>query len=214
MRVKVNNVSLAYGNNTVLADFSAEFNPGKVTALVGPSGSGKSTLLAAMGGFVKPRAGNIQLHENDDHDYSGPALNVRPEYIGWIPQGANALGARTVTDNVMIGVLSSGVNLKTAEKRAHESLELVGMTHRSNALARTLSGGELQRIAFARAFASGRPLILADEPTSSLDAANTDNIVDLLHSLRATATVIVATHDPAIINAVEEEVHLRGEDNA
>jgi len=207
VRVEVDSVTLAFGQNVVLENFSAKFNAGKITALVGPSGSGKSTLLAAMGGFVKLRSGKIRLRRDTD---SQQALPVRPEHIGWIPQGANALGARTVTDNVMIGVLSAGLSLRESRTKAHEALELVGMTHRRDALARTLSGGELQRVAFARALASQRPLILADEPTSSLDEENTANIVDLLHGLRANATVIVATHDPAVIGAVEEVVHLRG----
>lgn len=209
MQVSVENVTLAFGHNVVFEDFSAKFQAGKITALVGPSGSGKSTLLAAMGGFVKLRSGKIRLQKDAD---SASTLAVRPEYIGWIPQGANALGARTVTDNVMIGVLSAGLSLKKSRIKAHEALELVGMNHRKDALARTLSGGELQRVAFARALASQRPLILADEPTSSLDEANTTNIVELLHDLRANATVIVATHDPAVIGAVEEVVHLRGHD--
>lgn len=209
MRVEVDQVTLAFGQNIVFSDFSATFRPGKITALVGPSGSGKSTLLAAMGGFVKLRAGKIRLFESKE---DSKALEVRPEFIGWIPQGANALGARTVTDNVLIGVLSAGLSLNKARAKAAEALDLVGMTHRRDALARTLSGGELQRVAFARALASQRPLILADEPTSSLDEVNTSNIVDLLHDLRANATVIVATHDPAVIGAVEEVVHLRGHD--
>ena len=203
MEVRVEGVSIHFGELQVMEDFSARFAPGRVTALVGPSGSGKSTLLAAIGGFITPNVGRVTLHDGDV--VTGP----RPEAVGWVSQGANALGARTVHDNVMLGALGDGVDLDTASERAHSALAQVGLAQRSGAHARTLSGGELQRVAFARALASRRPLVLADEPTSSLDAAATTNIIELLRSLRSSATVIVATHDPAVIDAAQDRVHVR-----
>lgn len=207
MEVLVQNVSIHFGDLEVLSNFSARFAPGRVTALVGPSGSGKSTLLACIAGYLKPTAGQIvMLDDNAGTDLGRP---VRPEYAGWVPQGANALGPRSVIDNVMIGVLSSGKSLATATQIAQSALDKVGLGDRAYSPAREMSGGELQRIAFARALASGRPLILADEPTSSLDARNTGNIVELLHNLRSTSTVIVASHDPAVVDAVQDRVELR-----
>lgn len=208
MEVLVQNVSIHFGDLEVLSNFSARFAPGRVTALVGPSGSGKSTLLACIAGYLKPTAGQIVMLDDDG---TGPESGrpVRPEYAGWVPQGANALGPRTVIDNVMIGVLSSGKSLAAATEIAQNALDKVGLGDRVHSPAREMSGGELQRISFARALASGRPLILADEPTSSLDARNTENIVELLHNLRSTSTVIVASHDPAVVDAVQDRVNLR-----
>ena len=205
MEVSVENVSISFGDVHVLTDLSASFAPGRVTALVGPSGSGKSTLLAAIAGFLAPTRGRIVLRPVPGADGHEP----RASLVGWVSQGANALGSRTVHDNVMLGALGDGVGLSDAVRLADDALAQVGLTHRARAAARTLSGGELQRTAFARALASRRPLVLADEPTSSLDAVATGTIIDLLRGLRSEATVIVATHDPALIEAAQDRVDLR-----
>lgn len=205
MEIHVENVSYRFGEREVLTDFSADIEAGRVTALVGPSGSGKSTLLGGIAGYVKSATGRVTVSAGPQSPREAP----RPEHIGWVPQGANALSGRTVLDNVTIGVLSRGISLREATGIAQAALEKVSLGDRVGSLARELSGGELQRIAFARALASGRPIILADEPTSSLDAANTQNIVELLYALRSTATVVVATHDPALIDAAERCINLR-----
>lgn len=205
MEIHIEDVSFRFGDREVLTDFTADIEAGRVTALVGPSGSGKSTLLGGIAGYVRPTTGRVTVSSGSRSRREIP----RPEHIGWVPQGANALAGRTVLDNVMIGVLSRGVGLREATGIARTALDKVSLGDRAASLARELSGGELQRIAFARALASGRPIILADEPTSSLDAANTRNIVDLLYALRSTATVVVATHDPALIDAAERCVNLR-----
>lgn len=205
MEVHVENVSISFGDVHVISDFTASFAPGRVTALVGPSGSGKSTLLAAIAGFLTPASGRIVLRDTPDAVGHAP----RSGLVGWVSQGANALGSRTVHDNVMLGALGDGVDLDAASRLADDALAQVGLTHRARAAARTLSGGELQRTAFARALASRRPLVLADEPTSSLDAVATGTVIDLLRGLRSEATVIVATHDPAVIDAAQDRVDLR-----
>ncbi|QIK84520.1 ABC transporter ATP-binding protein [Sanguibacter sp. HDW7] len=204
MEVQVEQVSIAFGDVHVVDDFDAVFAPGRVTALVGPSGSGKSTILAAVAGFLRPRSGRIVVVGDD-----GTPGPPHPRHVGWVAQGANALGARTVRDNVMIGALGDGLDVPAAAAAADTALAQVGLTHRADALARTLSGGELQRTAFARALATRRPLVLADEPTSSLDAAATQTIIDLLRGLRSDATVVVATHDPAVIEAAQDRVDMR-----
>ena len=220
IEISVHEVSFRFGQREVLTNFSATFAPGRVTALIGPSGSGKSTLLGCIGGYVRPATGHVSLRSVAGTPRVGANLALpalvpgeelasRPEYVGWVPQGANALGARTVLDNVMIGVLSAGGSLEAAREAALSALDQVGMADRAHSFAREVSGGELQRIAFARALASGRPVILADEPTSSLDEANTRNLIDLLHTMRSAATVVVATHDPAVIDAVQDHVRLR-----
>lgn len=201
----VDSVTFAFGEREVLTDFSAVFRPGQVGALVGPSGSGKSTLLNAIGGFVTPRAGTVRVHRTDDGTVTGP----RQELVAWVPQGANCLGARSALDNVMLAPLSEGLRLDAARRKARHALDQVGLLDRAYTLARTLSGGELQRVSFARALASSKPIILADEPTSSLDAENTDVMAELLRSLSVDATVIVATHDPLLIEAASYAVDVR-----
>ncbi|KRC91043.1 hypothetical protein ASE25_22065 [Terrabacter sp. Root85] len=112
-----------------------------------------------------------------------------------------------------IAPLSSGARLSDARERAVEALELVHLGDRLQQQARRLSGGELQRLALARALASGKELILADEPSANLDATNTELIAQILHELRARATIVVATHDPILVSSASAAVHLRTLEN-
>jgi len=206
VEVLLEDVACAFGDRTVMSGFSAVFSPGRVGALVGPSGSGKSTLLAAIGGLIAPSSGTITLRSTSDLSTSLPRTNL----VAWVPQGSNCLGARTALDNVMIAPLSEGREPLRARDRARSALDDVGLLGRADDLARTLSGGELQRVSLARAFASSKPIILADEPTSSLDARNTEIMADLLRSSSTEATVIVATHDPLLIESAAYFVQIRG----
>ena len=206
MQVAVVDAELSFGDRRVLERVSARFETATVTALVGPSGSGKSTLLAVMAGYQRLDAGSVSfVDRNSMRHQPNPAL------VAWVPQGANALGTRTVLDNVMIAPLSEGAGLDAAQATAEAALAAVGLLELAEARTRTLSGGELQRVSFARALATSKPLIFADEPSASLDAANTEVLADLLSKLRSRATLIVATHDPILIDAAEVIVHLRRE---
>ena len=206
MRIEVRAATLRFGRRTVFDGFDAQFADGRVTALIGPSGSGKSSLLAAMAGYQRLAAGTIV-----GIDAEGREVTMVPSMVAWVPQGLNALGARTAIENIMIGPLAEGADRETAHRRSAEALEAVGLADLGAALARTLSGGELQRVSFARALAAEKPVIFADEPSSSLDARNTARVAELLHTLRARATIVVATHDPLLIEAAENQVHLREE---
>lgn len=204
MQVEVRSVSKSYADLVVLEEFSCIIRPGRVTALIGPSGSGKSTLLAAMAGFARIDSGEIMFVHAD-----GRRERPHPQSVAWVPQGANALGGRTAIDNVMVSALAAGADLSTAEGIAAEQLDRVGLAHRARTAARHLSGGELQRVGFARALAAAKPLIFADEPTSSLDAVNTDQIARLLLSLRESATIVVATHDAHLIASAQDVIEIR-----
>ncbi|SNS90960.1 putative ABC transport system ATP-binding protein [Micrococcales bacterium KH10] len=205
MRVEVRGATLGFGKRIVFEDLDADFPHGKVTALVGPSGSGKSSLLAAMAGYIKLRAGTI----------SGVAADQRTpldaSMVAWVPQGSNALGGRSSLENVMIGALADGAQWNEARDDALSALAQVEMIDLANKSARSLSGGELQRVNFARALATRKPLVFADEPSASLDAVNTRRVAELLFSLRSRATIIVATHDPLLVEAAEHQVNLRQE---
>lgn len=205
MQLNVNGVSVRFGARTVLDRVTATFVAGQVTALVGPSGSGKSTLLAVLAGYQKCAAGTVTVVT--DSAVTGPDAGL----IAWVPQGSNALGNRTALDNVMIAPLSEGKDLATARTVAMQALADVGLGGQAWQRARNLSGGELQRVSFARALATTKPFIFADEPSASLDAANTELLGGLLFRLRSRATIIVATHDPILIEAAETVIHLRAE---
>lgn len=207
MRVEVADAAIGYGDRTVFSDFSATFQSGRVTALVGPSGSGKSSLLAAMAGYVPLLRGRIDVYRSPSSPPSAPSQDV----VAWVPQGSNALGRRTVRDNVLVGALASGTPMGLAVEFAEDALMQVGLSHRREEQARRLSGGELQRVAIARALASGKPLILADEPSANLDSRNTAEVAEILHRLVSVATIVVATHDPILMDASHDAVHLRDE---
>lgn len=204
MRIVVEGATLSYGGEpAVFADIDASFEEGKITALVGPSGSGKTSLLSAIAGVTRLSAGTVSYLDGERRRQ--PAR----EDIVWVPQGSNAIGSRSAMDNVMIGPLSNGASPVEARDRALSALRSVGLEQRAQYPANTLSGGEVQRVAFARAIASGRAVILADEPSSSLDAHNTEQIAELLRRLSTEATVIVATHDPLLMDAADDVVRLR-----
>lgn len=207
MRLTVTDAAIAFGSFTVFSGFSAEFEAGRVTALVGPSGSGKSSLLAAIAGYVRLKSGTIEL---DRENGAGPE-QPSADNIAWVPQGSNSLARRTVLDNVLIAPLSAGLSMNDAEEAATDALEQVGLADRLDEQARRLSGGELQRVAIARALASGKALILADEPSANLDARNTNEVAAILDRLVSRSTIIVATHDPILVAAAHTAIHMREE---
>lgn len=199
MSVKLEDVSVDFGDRRILHGICATFESGILTALTGPSGTGKTTLLGVIAGFILPSEGKVTVG----------GVAPLPEFVVWVPQGANALSARTLLDNVRLAPLSDGLPLSAAEKVASAQLEMVGLGGRESALARELSGGELQRLALARALASSRPLLLADEPTANLDSETSKGIIELLRSIRAERTMIIATHDPELVSAADRVVDLR-----
>lgn len=207
MRVTVTDATIAFGARTVFSQFNAAFPASKVTALVGPSGSGKSSLLAAIAGYQRLTTGRIELHRDDTDTPMPPSAAD----VAWVPQGSNALGRRTVLDNVLVAPLAAGMPMTDAIATSVDCLGQVGLADRQHTPARRLSGGELQRVAIARALASGKELILADEPSANLDAANTSELAAILHRLISRATIIVATHDPLLVSAADGAVHLRPE---
>ncbi|WP_425460823.1 ABC transporter ATP-binding protein [Leucobacter komagatae] len=184
------------GGRKILQGVSAEFEDGVMTVLIGPSGTGKTTLLNLLAGYLSPSSGSILVN----------GMPPDPSLVAWIPQGVNALGRRTLTENVMIAPLSEGVVRASARELATHQLERVGLGGREESTASELSGGELQRLAIARALASRKPLLLADEPTANLDSETAGGIIALLHSLRCERTLVVATHDPELMRASERVV--------
>lgn len=209
MQLEVLQATRSFRGRIVFSDFDATFPGNAVTALVGPSGSGKSTLLAALAGIERLDSGHVRLCDRD-----GSTRVPTADQFAWISQHSNALPARTALDNVLIGPLSRGTDLTTARLLAAEALQAVGLEALTNRPLLDFSGGERQRVCFARAIASGRDFILADEPSSSLDAENTRRLARILESLQTRATIIVATHDPVMMSAAEIVISMRPERRA
>lgn len=203
MFIELAGVSKSYGAEPVLSDLSLTIRGERVTALVGPSGSGKSTLMTILGGTAMPDRGDVMVVIDGERSAPDEAL------AAWVPQGSNALAARTALDNAAIGALAGGHTLESAHTLARAALDLVGLSHIASRPARHLSGGELQRVGFARAICSERPLILADEPTANLDANNTQRVAQILSTLRCRTTMIVATHDPVIMSIADDVIDMR-----
>ncbi|WP_230114618.1 ATP-binding cassette domain-containing protein [Microbacterium oxydans] len=193
MRIVVADVSVTFSGREVLNVASATFIDGGICGIVGPSGSGKSSLLSVIAGLREPDTGTVVFHHGNE------ARQTSRDDVAWVPQGAYLLPERSVVDNVAIGALAEGANLLTAMARAEVALDQVGLRDRGTATASVLSGGETQRVALARAICMSRPIIIADEPTASLDRDAAQNVAEVLGRLQAERLVIVATHDPLLM---------------
>jgi macrolide transport system ATP-binding/permease protein len=195
---------------TALRDVSLEVGPCEFVAIVGPSGCGKSTLLSLMGGLDRPTTGTVygaglplgELPERQLADYRLQRVSTVFQYFNLIP-------SMTVEDNVALPLTIAGVELVERRKRARHLLALVGLENRARTRAGRLSGGEQQKVAVARALANRPGLILADEPTGSLDSASGESVLQLLEDLnRRGATVVLVTHDPEVARHAKRVVKM------
>ncbi len=203
------NVSRAYGRALVLDDVSFSVEPGELVALTGPSGSGKTTLLQLIGSLDQPSRGRILVDDVSVGELSHPA-EFRRATVGFVFQLHHLLPALSAQDNVELPMVAGRVPRRERRERAVELLEEVGLGGRERARPSELSGGERQRVAIARALA-GRPrLILADEPTGSLDTASSRKVWELLSGVRARhgTTVVVASHDLTLAEHTDRSLSL------
>lgn len=196
----------------VLQGASLEIAEGEVVALVGPSGSGKSSLLHIAGLLEKPEQGNITLKGQlvtDAEDKARTAL--RRAHIGFVYQFHNLLPEFTALENVAMPARLAGDAKRQAIAKATALIEKLGLAERASHLPSQLSGGEQQRVAIARALTNTPALVLADEPTGSLDGAAGDKVADLLLSeARAQgSSVLLATHDMDLADRADRIVRLR-----
>ncbi len=184
-----------------LKDVSLSIARGEVLAIMGPSGSGKSTLLYILAGLDLPDSGIVKLAGSDWRQHNGDArAQFRRRNCGFIAQGMALLPQATAAENIEVPLLLEGINAAERQSRVARALERVGLSHRSGSLTDELSGGEQQRVAIARVLVLEPAVVLADEPTGSLDGITAQTVVRLLvaaASERGTAVVLV-THDPAI----------------
>lgn len=191
--------------------FSAAEN--ESVAIVGPSGSGKSTLLNMMGLILKPDSGKICV---DGKDVTGMGdtekSSLRNQTFGYIVQDFALLDDETVYQNIRIPLLyNKRIKRSEHRRRIREAADSLGIADKLNRKAAKLSGGERQRVAIARAIVCDQPVILADEPTGSLDAANKDRVMEILLQLckEQNKTLIIVTHDPSVASQCDRVVEMR-----
>ncbi|HMA41251.1 MAG TPA: ABC transporter ATP-binding protein [Gemmatimonadales bacterium] len=189
---------------TVLRQINLAIAPGEFVAIMGPSGSGKTTLLGLLAGLDRPTRGTIRLDGEDLGALSEDArARMRVEKVGFVFQTFQLMPTLTALENVLVPIELRGRaagNGRAAEARARLLLERVGLGDRMDHYPAQLSGGEQQRVGLARAFAAEPRLLLADEPTGSLDAETGHAVIDLLVALNRDAgtTLVLVTHDPAL----------------
>lgn len=193
-----------------LADINLEIAVGEFVAVCGPSGSGKTTLLNIISGIDKPTSGNVIVFGEDltekDEDF---LADFRCDNVGFVFQAYNLVSTLTVAENVAFPMEWRRKPEKEIEERVANLLETVGMEKRANHFPAQLSGGEQQRVAFARALANDPGLVLADEPTGNLDAKNGQRIIQTLQMLKTShKTLIVSTHDPEIVRLADRALRL------
>ncbi|SDT79037.1 ABC transporter ATP-binding protein [Actinoplanes derwentensis] len=202
----VEGAEFGYGDGSaVLSEITVTARAGEVLAVTGTSGAGKTTLLNAMAGILKARVGTIVV--------DGVPLTGRDHAVSLgvvlIPQDNGLAAILTAAENVSVAVIATGGSPASARRRTADALDSLGLSGQANQLIDELSGGQQQRTALARGLALRGDVVLADEVTSELDAANRQRVLDLLRAEAARGAVVVfATHDPEAAAACDRELHL------
>jgi ABC-type lipoprotein export system ATPase subunit len=199
----------SFGRIEALRGVSQEVAPGEWVTITGPSGSGKTTLLNLIGSLEVPDAGRV-LVDSEPVPSPARAVQFRREVVGFVFQDSFLLPYLTAQANVETALISVGMHRTERQQRTRELLAEVGLTDRASHIPAELSGGQRQGVALARALANDPRLLLADEPTGSLDSVSSERALDLLGAVRERrgTTVIVVSHDPAVAARADRVVHL------
>lgn len=197
-RISVQNVSKQFGSREIFKDLSFDIEENEFVALVGPSGSGKSTILNMIGLLDTVDSGKILINEKVLRKVnSQSAVHYRRNVINYLFQSNALISTSSVKDNLMLAMTFSNFSRQEKEQRIKETLEFVGLQNRLNSKINELSGGEQQRIAIVRAILKPGDIVLADEPTGSLDPEMSQKAFDLIRTLRDQfgKTILVVTHN-------------------
>ena len=210
--IDIKNITKSFGSLQVLKGIDLHIDKGEVVSIVGPSGAGKTTLLQIIGTLDKPDTGSVHVDSVDVTTLSQKALaDFRNRHLGFVFQFHQLLPEFTAIENIMIPAYIAGTPNKVAKERAKELLQFMGLTDRANHKPNELSGGEKQRIAVARALVNSPAVILADEPSGSLDSKNKEELHQLFFDLRDKfgQTFVIVTHDEGLASITDRTIHMR-----
>ena len=210
--IDIKNITKSFGSLQVLKGIDLHINKGEVVSIVGPSGAGKTTLLQIIGTLDKPDAGTICIDGIDVSSLSTRKLSdFRNQHIGFVFQFHQLLPEFTALENIMIPAYIAGKSNSEAKQRALELLAFMGLSDRANHKPAELSGGEKQRVAVARALVNKPAVILADEPSGSLDSKNKAELHQLFFDLRDKfgQTFVIVTHDEGLAAITDRTIHMK-----
>lgn len=209
--IHLEGITKSFGSLQVLKGIDLEITQGEVVSIVGPSGAGKTTLLQIMGTLDSPDAGMVNIDGTNVSRMKEKELSAfRNKHIGFVFQFHQLLPEFTALENVMIPAFIAGVPPKEASMRAMEILDFMGLKERASHKPNELSGGEKQRVAVARALINQPAVILADEPSGSLDSHNKEELHQLFFDLRNRfgQTFVIVTHDEALAKITDRTIHM------
>ncbi len=210
--IKIENITKSFGSLQVLKGISLQINQGEVVSIVGASGAGKTTLLQIIGTLDRPDTGTVFLAGQDVTGLSTDGLaHFRNRHIGFVFQFHQLLPEFTAVENVMMPAYIAGTPNKTAKLRAQELLDFMGLADRASHKPAELSGGEKQRVAVARALMNNPELVLADEPSGSLDTHNKEELHRLFFDLRDRfgQTFVIVTHDEKLATMTDRTIRMQ-----
>ena len=210
--IDIKTITKSFGSLQVLKGIDLHIDKGEVVSIVGPSGAGKTTLLQIIGTLDKPDTGSVHVDSVDVTTLSPKALaDFRNRHLGFVFQFHQLLPEFTAIENIMIPAYIAGTSNKAAKERAKELLQFMGLTDRANHKPNELSGGEKQRVAVARALVNSPAVILADEPSGSLDTKNKEELHQLFFDLRDKfgQTFVIVTHDEQLATITDRTIHMR-----
>ena len=210
--IDIKDITKSFGNLQVLKGIDLHINRGEVVSIVGPSGAGKTTLLQIIGTLDKPDSGSVCIDGVDVSTLGKKKLSdFRNQHIGFVFQFHQLLPEFTAIENIMIPAFIAGKSKGEAKKRAQELLAFMGLTDRANHKPAELSGGEKQRVAVARALVNNPAVILADEPSGSLDSKNKAELHQLFFDLRDRfgQTFVIVTHDEELAAITDRTIHMK-----
>lgn len=210
--IHLRNIEKSFGSLKVLKGIDLDIERGEIVSIVGPSGAGKTTLLQIMGTLDNADRGSIVINDKDVSRMSNNDLaHFRNKHLGFVFQFHQLLPEFTAVENVMIPALIGGGSKRAAYKRAAELLDFLNLTPRADHKPSELSGGEKQRVAVARALMNNPSVILADEPSGSLDTQNKQELHQLFFDLRDKMgqTFVIVTHDEQLAATTDRTIHLR-----
>ena len=210
--IDIKGITKSFGSLQVLKGIDLHIEKGEVVSIVGPSGAGKTTLLQIVGTLDRPDSGSIVIDGIDVSSLSTSKLSdFRNQHLGFVFQFHQLLPEFTALENIMIPAYIAGKSTKEAKARAEELLGFLGLTGRASHKPNELSGGEKQRVAVARALVNNPAVILADEPSGSLDKKNKEELHQLFFELRDKfgQTFVIVTHDENLASITDRTIHLK-----